>query len=432
MKRLLLGVISSLLAMNAYALTIDEAVMSALEKDYSIKSQQENVKAANLVSRSAYLIFFPTIQASYNYTHSTNERLNSGGSVESESGTLGASASLNIFKGFQDVANMDIAYLNTDVANLTLDTKGYDTMLNTQNAFINVLKAKQEYDLAMQNLELLNLQLRDAKLSADNGLIAKNDLLEVETYVASAELQRIATESGVKIALRQLENVMNTQLTDDTTFIEPELILLNDVKYETLEELMLANRSDLKTLDKNYEMSEANETLALSPVYPRINVVAGYNMYGDSFSPFTGGNSQGYETGMTYGITASWEIVSAAASIYNEMSKSHTTQALAYTIAGAKQSLELGLRTALQSYTTSQAQLAQSEIAIRSAEENYRVTNSMYQQSMATMTDLLDATILLNQAKIAESNAKYSVIASVFQIERLIEMPVEDIEKEQK
>ena len=44
------------------------------------------------------------------------------------------------------------------------------------------------------------MQKRDAQISADNGLIAKNDLLQTETYLASAKLQKITAQSAVTTA----------------------------------------------------------------------------------------------------------------------------------------------------------------------------------------------------------------------------------------
>ena len=104
-------------------------------------------------------------------------------------------------------------------------------------------------------------------------------------------------------------------------------------------------------------------------------------------------------------------------------------QALAYSIADAKQNMMLDLQTKIESYYTSKAQLAQSIIGVQHAEENYRVTKNLYDQSAATMTELLDASSLLNEAKVAESNARYSVISSVYNLEWVIQekLPVHDV-----
>ncbi len=429
MKGLLFGTIFSLLSVNVYALTINEAINNALQNDNTIKSQEQTVKARNLEDGFAFLIFFPSIQATYNYTYAEDDYTSAGrGMSFGDSSSLGASANLNVFNGLYDISISQIAGLTADSAEFQLTTVNYDTVLNAQTAYINVLRANKELELAMQNLELLNLQLRDAKLSADNGLIALNDLLEVETFVASAELQRISAESNVVLARKQLEKVMNVMLEDGTTFVDPELILLKDINYDNLEELMFNNRSDLKQLDTNYKISEKNELVAMSNLYPKINVNVGYNTYGNEISPFVG-NPDFKDTGFTTGVTATWNIVSATASVVDFITSNYDTRAVSYTIKDVRQNMQLSLSTALQTYNTSQAQLAQSSIAVRSAEENYRVTNNLYQQDMATMTDLLDASVLLNQAKLTQTSATYGVLSSIYQIERMIEIPIEQIEK---
>ena len=48
------------------------------------------------------------------------------------------------------------------------------------------------------------------------------------------------------------------------------------------------------------------------------------------------------------------------------------------------------------------------------------------------MTELLDASSLLNEAKVSESNARYSVISSVYNLEWVIQekLPVHEVQQD--
>ncbi len=200
---------------------------------------------------------------------------------------------------------------------------------------------------------------------------------------------------------------------------------------DILKEKMFANRSDLKKLEQSYQAAKKTENRSLSGVYPTIDASFNYAGYGDSADPFAG-NPGGMDSNMTVGITASWNILSVASASMQSLSDKRTRQALAYSIADTKQSMVLDLQRKIENYYTSKAQLAQSIIGVQHAEENYRVTKNLYDQSAATMTELLDASSLLNEAKVSESNARYSVISSVYNLEWVIQekLPVHEVQQD--
>ena len=267
--------------------------------------------------------------------------------------------------------------------------------------------------------------------SADNGLIAKNDLLQTETYLASAQLQKITAQSVVTQAIQSLEKVINRKLAPDEELIEPVFMDITLDSEDTLKEKMFANRSDLKKLEQSYEAAKKTENRSLSGVYPTIDASFNYAGYGDSADPFAG-NPGGMDSNMTVGITASWNILSVASSSLQSLSDKKARQALAYSIADTKQNMVLDLQHKIENYYTSKAQLAQSIIGVQHAEENYRVTKNLYDQSAATMTELLDASSSLNEAKVSESNARYSVISSVYNLEWVIQekLPVHEVQQD--
>lgn len=416
------------LPLSASALTINEAVTLALESNNNIKSKEYTVKARDLASSNAILIFLPSIGVQYDYAYAWDDYSKARNEkVEGDSSTFSAYANLNIFNGLADMYAFGMAKLNKDVAVSNLDTTGYDTILESQNAFINLLKAKSDLEVAESNLKLLEMQKRDAQISADNGLIAKNDLLQTEAYLASAQLQKITAASGVTLARQQLEKVINRKLDTNEQLVEPVFLDVTLESEDVLKEKMFANRSDLKALEQSYKIAKKQEMYNMAGIYPKIDFRAGYYGYGDNANPF-GGNPMGKDNTLSVGVQASWNLLNIASSSMQSISAKRERQALAYSIADNKQAMLLSLQSAIENYYTSKAQLAQAVISVKHAEENYRVRKNLYDQSSATMTELLDASSLLNQAKVSESNARYSVLSSVYNLERIIQekLPVHD------
>lgn len=431
-RYLILIIAMAVIPLTASALTIDETVTLALDTNNNIKSKQYTVKAKDLSANNAILIFMPSIGVSYDYSYSWQDKTKAANTkTNGDLSTLSAYVNLNLFNGLSDLFGYQLAKLDRDMAVSDLDAASYQTILDAQLAFINVLKAKSDLEVAESNLKLLEMQKRDAQISADNGLIAKNDLLQTETYLASAQLQKITAQSAVTTAIQSLEKVINRKLAPNEELVEPVFMDITLESEEVLKDKMFANRSDLKKLEQSYEAAKKTENRSLKGVYPTIDASFTYAGYGDSIDPFAG-NPGGMDSNISVGVTASWNILSVASASLQSLSDKRTRQALAYSIADTKQSMVLDLQSKIEGYYTSKAQLAQSIIGVQHAEENYRVTKNLYDQSAATMTELLDASSLLNEAKVSESNARYSVISSVYNLEWVIQekLPVHEVQQD--
>ncbi len=418
------------------ALTIDETVSLALDSNNNIRSKQYTVKSKELAADNAILIFVPSINLGYNYNYNWADMTKSAnGKREGDLSDFSLTINLNLFNGLSDLFAFQLARLDKGMSVSDLEATSHQTVLEAQTAFINVLKAKSDLEVAESNLKVLEMQKKDAQISADNGLIAKNDLLQIETYLASAQLQKITAQSAVTRAFQSLEKVINRKVGMEEDLIEPVFIDITLESEDSLKEKMFTNRSDLKMLEQSYRAAKKTENRSLSGISPKIDARFSYSMYGDSADPFNG-NPSGYnnspDNNMVLGVTASWNLLTVATSSLQSISDKRARQALAYSIADTKQNMILDLQTKIEMYYTSKAQLNQAIIGVRHAQENYRVTKNLYDQSAATMTELLDASSLLNEAKMAESTAKYSVLTSVYNLEWVIQekLPVHEVQTE--
>ncbi len=420
-KGFILVVFAVMVPFSSFALTIDETVTMALQYNNKIKSKEYTFKSKELASKNSILIFLPSVGFQYDYSYRWTDMTKARNlKTDGDLSTLTAYVNLNLFNGLSDMYTFQMAKLGSEMAQSDLDAAGYDIILEAQNGFINVLKARSDLEVAESNLKLLEMQKRDAQISADNGLIAKNDLLQTETYLASAQLQKITAKSAVTRAEQKLEKIINRKLVDKEDMVEPIFLDVTLESEDILREKMFANRSDFKYLEQSYETAKKTEMRSLSGVYPKIDASFTYSSYGDSANPFAG-NPDNMDSNMAVGVTASWNILNVASSSMQSISDKRARQAMAYEIADTKQNMVLELQSNIELYYTSKAQLVQATAGVKHAEENYRVTKNLFNQSAATMTQLLDASSLLNEAKVAESNARFSVLSSVYQLERTIQ-----------
>lgn len=428
-KSLTVLLLALLFSVNAYALTLDETISMALESDHYLKSQQFTFEARKLDAGRAVLLFLPAIGVTYDFQYGRKDFTKNNNPVKKLIGdprgmnsNFSFYASLNIFNGLSDLMNYQMASLRKTQANQALDAARYDTVLNAQLAYTQVLSAKNQILVAESYLKTLERQKRDAQISAENGVIARSDLLQTEAALAQAVLQKLQADSAYAIALKELEKIINRQIPTNETFEEPQLTDITLEDETTLKDKMFANNSNIKQLETGYKLTKKNRFASMSGIYPKIDFQAGYYAYGVEH-PFTGlpDSLSSADRTMGVGVTASWDIKSIASASVDSISKEKESRAFAHNVAGTKRDMTLNLQRNIELYTTSKAQLAQAKVAVQAAEENYRVTKNLYDQSATTMEVLLTASSRLNDAKFLESNARFAMMRSIYSLERLIQ-----------
>ena len=427
----------------AFSMTVNEAVALALQSSNLLKEEQMLLEARAIENNLSGLLFAPSIgvNASTNFSW-TGYDAPAGSTISSNpfdnddnmQVALTGYAKLNLFNGFYDYATFGMAGTNYDAQDYNVKVAFHDTIYNARTAFIDVLKAEDNLMISKDNLKLLKSQLDQALINFENGLFSRKDVLQVESFLATAELERITAESNLNIAILKLENTIDRKITKDEVFID---IIFKPIKlynFDTFKDLVFTRNSSIKSLEKNLETSAKQQTIARKSIYPVVDLSVQYNKYwgeGDfntsSQAPgqsFTGG----IDSRFTTGLTASWDIIQGSASILQAKSKVKETMALSYSIADIKNSLILDLQSSIENYNMSIASFKQATLNVYYTEENYNTVKLLYDEAAATTTELLDALVLLNRAKVDRTAAIYSIVASVYRLERMIEdsIPLDD------
>ena len=77
------------------------------------------------------------------------------------------------------------------------------------------------------------------------------------------------------------------------------------------------------------------------------------------------------------------------------------------------------LSNLLNSLNVAKEQLNLAKVALTQAEENYRIVSNRYQQNIANYIELLNAELLLTNAKSSLVTARYEIAMNIARIEHL-------------
>lgn len=403
--------LTAFLAVNLNALTLNEAVDIALKNNFDIQSKNydyiesgENVKLNN----SNYL---PKLDAIYGFTN-TNEA-NVG--FESDEAVASLKLSYNLFNGFKDSASKESAIYLSESSKYVLNATKQDIVLNTKMAYINYLDKQNALETYKSAYTLFQEQFEDSQNRYNQGLIAKNDLLQVQVNMSSAKQNVVKAQGDLKVAIFQLSNILGGKNLE-----KENIEKLADQNSQSLvyDEKLLENRSEIQALKMNLESIKELEKAAKSGYYPKVDASVSHNQYFDEVSKKIENKEENQNIA---NITATWNLYnggydSSLTTIYK--TKYLSSKAL---LEKTKLDIKLQYENAKSNLQVAIDNLETSKLALLQATENYSIVKNGFDEGISTSTDLTDANYLLTQAKQGFNRAYFDKYLAISTLDRIVE-----------
>ena len=397
---------------NLFALDINEAVDIALKNNFSLKQQQYSVeesKANVVASKSAYL---PKVNVGYIY----NTRDNLVIMQTDEDSTLSANLSFNLFNGFRDRYNIQGEKDLFNASKFTLKAKKHDLILHVKSTYMKYLLKQKQTQTQREALKLYEKQYLDSKNYFKQGLIAKNELLEVEVVMLQAKQNYQKTKSDQKIAKKELRNTLGGHLSDNEEIKE---LGIDNQTLSSSDEKLLENRSEIQSLEfivKNYD----NRAKATKGTFlPTVDASLGYNRYGDEVFP---NGRENYPKNQTQGtIHLNWNLYNGnkdEATIVKYRKKSDQTK---MQLKDLKLQIKLQYEKAKEELNVAKLNLTTATKAQEQAKLNYEIVQNKVKEGISSNSDLIDANYLLTKAKQNYFKAFYDEYLAVASIDRVFE-----------
>ena len=405
--------LTAFLAVNANALNLDEAVNIALKNNFDIQGKNydyleslENVK----VNRAGFL---PKLDTAYTYTNT--DEANSG--FESDDGVASVTLSYNLFNGFKDMALKDSANYLSESSQYSLDATKQDIVLETKTAYINYLDKLNALETYKSAYSLFQEQYENSKNKFEQGLIAKNDLLQVQVIMSNSKQNVVKAQGDLKVAKHKLSNILGgIDLSNEKieNLDEKSLVASN------YDEKQLENRSEIQALSMNLKSIRELEKSANAGYYPKINASVSHNEYYDGF---TNDRPQNKEDNQNIAkVSATWNLYNGGADLaQSEMYKKRylsVNSLLNKTI----HEINLQFENAKSNLEVATDNLETSRLALLQAQENYEIVKNRFNEGISTTTDLTDANYLLTQAKQGYNRAYFDKYLAISTLDRIFEI----------
>lgn len=268
------------------------------------------------------------------------------------------------------------------------------------NLYINAILANDAVIIAEDQLAAQQANLKTSSLLAEQGVVARFDVLRTGAATSEAEQDLIEARTARDLAIKQLKSVLNLNFQQPIDLQNLELSAPPKLELEEKKARVLEQRSDLRALRWSVEAARARVHLARSENSPNLSIQnQTINRNATGLSPGTQNT-----TSLVFSIPLSDGGASKARALQAE---AQVDQMLAQ-LENSERQVMLEVE---QAYARLQDRWTSIEVAeknVSQAEEASRIARLRYQNGLSTSVELLQSQADLSRARYSLNQAQAS------------------------
>lgn len=421
---LILGIVPQLI--SAQPLSLKQCLDYAVENNVALQKDRLGLETAQQAKREVVGSFLPQLNASgamtYNIQKTAIAMPNFVNSMMPEpmrdpnapkymTVTMGMDLSANWGVALtQQILNFSlmnaigIADASGDLARLGVESSENDVIAQTATLYYNTQILEYSMGLFDESLELMERMAGVMKANQEVGLVRKVDADRVEVTRMNLETEKHSMEQALDVQKNLLKLEMGFPMTEeisvepiDLDALESQLFLAGMKEFEVSDQIpfrMLKQQQDMLRLQRKSAVSELLPALTLSANYSQNYM--GDHFYGETYHHFP----------------VSMVSLNLRVPIFAGMSKNAKIKKADIEIKKAAKDESILIQSLTMGYNNARMQLDQNRETIYSQKRNkalaqdvLEVTESNYNEGIATLSDVLNASSSMIQAQMNYVNA---------------------------
>ena len=383
---------------SAKQLTLDDAVTVALQRHPLLKASGSLVQAAQyridqVVSADYPQLYFNTSFTRWDWVL-PNKKIYLGSSLND----LFAEFSVQqlLYNGGRTSIQSDLARNLVDAERINYQRLQQGIVFSVARAYLLLLKA--ERIVAVQELAIGNLRdhVTTAELLYRSGKVSQLDVLKAQTQLALANEELVKAKNSVTVRRQELFGAMGIDTTFEFTSVDLTEQLWQREQARSLREdslLSFLNRHpDLQRAELDVQGREQEISLARTDYYPSAFVRGSYNWEDSRVLP-------GHKN-WNVGVGLSAPIFQGGVTQASVDQATARAEAARATEQALRQRLQVAVRTTLTTLDDTRSRVRSATEIVRLAEESEKVAALKYKTGKGTSLDVLDAEIVLTNARI--------------------------------
>ncbi len=393
---------SQLLAQQVYSL--DRCVEMALESNKDIQAAKHKQQKYEYEKKALYANYFPNISLSAADAYST---LSGEQTLDMNLGFVTPSLEYKvkniltgsvqvvqpIYMGGMITAGYNMGKIGAEMASLNELLSREQTIVAVYEGYHLLVKAKELRVVALKYDSLLVQLTNDVKSALAHGMVSRNEEMKVQVKKNEAELKIRQAENGIRLARMNLCQLIGLPL-DTPIEIEPDKD--DNSFFMTDPNASITDRTEYQLLDMKTKLAEQQVKLQKSHLMPQVGVVAqaamidGMEVAGSKmfkYKPMV--NAMVSLKVPIFHMSETNNKVRAAKEELNQQRMEQ--QSLC-------EKMDLELQRQVNEVDEANLEVAMRKRNLEQCEENLRISRKSYDVGYETLSDLLTAQLLWQQA----------------------------------
>lgn len=328
--------------------------------------------------------------------------------------TFSVDASQLIWKGGLVKNGIKAQSLKEELSELNYQSNEQNIKLLVLGYYLDLYKLLNQKSVYQQNIQLAEQRLQNINKFYNQGMVTRNDVIRGELQLSNLKLALQVVENNRQILNKQLTTALG--LSESTQIVPDETLLSNVPKALLMEDYsaFAQNHPTLLMTKKAVDIYETSEKITKAEMMPSLSAFAGNKLARPitTSSPPLDMYTNGWSTGLSlnFNIDALYKTPKKIKQVRFEKDKA-IAQATE-----AEQMIDVALNAAYIKYNEALSQNNTLGTNKNLADENYRIMNSKYNNQLAILLDLIDASNQKLDAELQFSNSEISIVYAYYKL----------------
>ncbi len=396
--------------------TLQDAINYALKNNISVNTLRLSAQSSQQDLLQSKASLFPSVAGSVSQSMVNSKDADPvvGGfaTQASFSSNYGISSSLTLYNGGYLKNNIRSKDLSVQIANLNVQETQNDISLSITQAYLNILLAQENRVSLEAVLNASKEQLKQGQIKYNAGSIARKDLVQIESQVASDAYNIVNADNTVRLNTLALKQLLQLPTTYVMTVATPDTVTVSQTAPALLNALedALSTRPEIKNKDLSIQLAQVELEKVKAGAKPTVSLNAGlatgYSNNQD-YHYFTQLNNNFYQS---LGVTVSIPIYSRRTNKTNiEKSKISIEQAR-LSLLDTKTTLSQQVEQAYINWQNAKAQYNAAEIQLNASKESYDITNEQLRLGAMNLVEWQQQKTSYVQALQSYVQSKYTAL----------------------
>lgn len=330
-----------------------------------------------------------------------------------------AQVSQVVYAGGAIRSGIRMAELGKEMAELDVEKNRQEVRFLLTGYYLDLCKLDNQIEVVRQNIALTQKEIEQMKARREEGTVLQNDITRYEFQLQSLELTLTKLTDASAVINHQLVTTLHlpeqTVIAPDKNELDTEINALSAIAaQETWQQTAADNNLDIRQATVATNLAEQKVKQGKAKSLPSVSFVAQNQLYGpytqDLIPKDCNINVWFVGIGIKFSLGSLWKNKHNIRKARIEHRQSQEALALAH------EEVENGVQANYTNLLTSYTEVKTQQKQVELANQNYSVVQNRYQNDLALLTDMVDASNMKLSAEMALVNARISMLYNFYKL----------------